>query len=166
MIQQYNFYDAKRNFKGDFKNEFVDNRNDTITDKRTGLIWEKRGSWRKVSRRKADRYIEDLNQQQFAGRSDWRLPTTAELASLLEANYREKDWLGIDPVFGDPAGDWIDICWSADEKTPGYNNKFGAWVVSFYHATVTESEWTDENIVAGAYKRNEFNYVRAVCSEK
>jgi hypothetical protein len=126
-IQQHNFYDNKRNPKGAFQNGSVDNRNDTITGKRTGLTWEKKGSWRRVGKKRADKYIEDLNQQKFGGRSDWRQPTVAELASLLEESNAKGNWLYIDPVFGDPAGDWIDICWTSDKKTPSYSNQFGAW---------------------------------------
>ena len=72
MLKKYNFCDLKRNYNGDFKNAFHDEKNGAITDEATGLIWQKVGSWRKMSRRYVDAYIEDLNNRKFSGKSNWR----------------------------------------------------------------------------------------------
>ena len=159
-IQKYNFCDQKRNRGGDFQNAFVDNGDDTVTDQATGLIWQKRGSWRKKVMPDAKRYIEDLNWQKLGGHTNWRLPTVEELASLLECRYSNRDWLFIDPIFGDAGGDWIDTCWTADRESLS-----SGWVVNFRKGTIGKGRLIPSS---GGYpsSRKEFNYIRAVCSMK
>ena len=43
-LKQHNFFDSKLNPEGKFHNNFKDNGNETITDRATGLTWEKDGS--------------------------------------------------------------------------------------------------------------------------
>jgi hypothetical protein len=165
MLLKYNFCDLKRNQKGEFKNVLRDNKDGTITDEATGLIWEKAGSWRKQSRKRADDYIDDLNRRGFAGRSNWRLPTIEELASLIQNQATSRDWLHINPVFGDPGGDWLDTCWSADSLRPFWGADEAAWVVNFYKGDIEPAIWVNTSI--GSFSpQNEHNYVRAVCSIK
>ena len=165
MLQEINFCDLKRNAKGDFKNTFRDNTDGIITNEATGLTWEKIESWRKQSRKRADGYIDALNRQRFAGRSNWRLPTVEELASLIESQSTAKEWLYINPVFGDPSGDWVDKCWSADTLRPYLGADEAAWVVNFYRGTFETAIWADSPI-PGFRPQNGQNYVRAVCSTK
>ena len=99
MLKRYNFYDTERNNTGNFKNNFKDNNDGTITDQATGLIWQKSGSWKRINRKKADAYIHELNGKRFAGRSNWRLPTVEELASLIERSPSGHYWFYIDPMF-------------------------------------------------------------------
>ena len=165
MLQKYNFCDLKRNQKGEFKNVLRDNQDGTITDETTGLVWEKVGSWRKQSRKRADDYIDDLNRQRFAGRSDWRLPTIEELASLIESQPTSREWLHINPVFGDPGGDWIDTCWSADTLQPFWGADEAAWVANFYQGSIVPAIWVTTTL-SGFSPQNETNYVRAVSSKK
>ncbi|MCP4353773.1 MAG: DUF1566 domain-containing protein [Desulfobacterales bacterium] len=119
MLKKYNFFDWLKNESGNFKNNFTDNYDGTITDSVTGLIWQKSGS-EEFALDKTQIYIDDLNRRKFAGYDDWRLPTLEELASLLE---NEKvDGLHINPLFDREQR----LCWSADKRASG-----GAWDVYF-----------------------------------
>jgi len=105
----------------------VDNGDGTITDRATGLMWQKSGSSRAKLWKRAQTYVKQLNEDQFAGYSDWRLPTIDELASLVE---REKvHGVYIDPIFYDKQK----ICWSADKGPvrPATRNPPQVWHVNF-----------------------------------
>jgi hypothetical protein len=128
MLARYDFYDDNLNWRGSFTNDFVDNGDGTITDKATGLMWQKSGCSRAKSWKRARTYVKQLNKDQFAGYSDWRLPTIEELASLVE---REKvHEVHVDPVFYNKQ----EICWSAD-KGPVFGgatwNPPQVWHVNF-----------------------------------
>ena len=77
------------------KKRFIDNGNDTITDRLTGLMWEQRPSKKKYTWEQAFKRIEKLNKLKLGGYSDWRLPNINELRSLLSfkiknLNYNNK----------------------------------------------------------------------------
>jgi hypothetical protein len=84
---------------------FVDNGDGTVTDNLTALVWEKKASWDDVAvnctsagvcpdPHDADNtytwanatsiLVAQLNTAAFAGHTDWRLPTLAELQSLID----------------------------------------------------------------------------------
>jgi hypothetical protein len=89
MVLKYNFYDKFENPSGHFANDFIDNRDDTVTDRVTGLMWMK-SVMRCCSRADVQQYMSSLtrmnNGRGFRGYTDWRVPTAEELASLLEYN--------------------------------------------------------------------------------
>jgi len=60
----------------------TDNKNDTITNKTTGLIWQKDESDKKMNIRDALCYIFNLNFNKYRGFDDWRLPTFDELLTI------------------------------------------------------------------------------------
>lgn len=62
----------------------------------------------------------------FAGHCDWRLPTSAELQTILLAPFLCQPSPCIDPVFGPTAATFY---WSS---TSFANDPFGAWLVSFF----------------------------------
>jgi len=87
LVAQFNFPDQDRNPQGHFAKMLVDNGDGlTVTDKVTGLMWQRAGI-DIMSHRSMRREIVRQNKEKFAGYSDWRLPTVAEALSLLE---REK----------------------------------------------------------------------------
>ena len=92
------------------------------TDYATHLMWTQIAPAQAYRWQDASRFVAQLNAEQYAGFSDWRLPTVEELASLLEAKKTKHD-LYLAAFFGD-APRW---CWSAD-LTPDAQ---AAWYVSF-----------------------------------
>ncbi len=122
MLKKHNFFDSDWNKSGYFKNDFQDNGNGTVTDRKTGLMWQQSGSDSSMRYKDTDDYIRRLNRKGLGGFNDWRLPTLEELASLLE--WQKINGRYIDPVF-DKQQRW---CWSADK----YEGSSGlAWDVSF-----------------------------------
>jgi hypothetical protein len=84
LITRYDFADQERNSGGHFAHALVDNGDNlTVTDKVTGLMWQRSGT-DIMSNRSMHREVARINQERFAGYSDWRLPTMAEALSLLE----------------------------------------------------------------------------------
>jgi hypothetical protein len=63
------------------KNRFVDNRNGTISDLATGLMWQKADSGRGMDWEAALRFAANLV---LAGYNDWRLPNAKELQSIVD----------------------------------------------------------------------------------
>jgi hypothetical protein len=116
MLARYDFYDDDLNWRGSFTNDFVDNGDGTITDRATGLMWQKGGGSMSKTLGRAKFYVKKLNQNRFTGHSDWRLPTIEEFASLLESH--ETNGRHIDSLFDQKQA----RCWSSD-KGP----KFGGW---------------------------------------
>ena len=98
MIRERNFFVKNRNDKGEFPNDFVDNGDGTITDRITGLVWEKGGSSTAMFYWSAKKYVSRLNKERSGGYNDWRIPTTEELASLLERERNDRA-LYIAPLF-------------------------------------------------------------------
>jgi hypothetical protein len=99
------------NPNGDFINSYVNNNNGTVTDRRTGLMWQQSGSPEELTWPKAADYIKELNKKGYGGHSDWRLPTVDELASLMERSWLNED-LFVDPIFSSEQK----YCWSSDTK--------------------------------------------------
>ena len=141
---------------------FVDNGDGTVTDARTGLMWEKKDdsggihdkdngfSWTGAM----SDWISELNGHTdvtnpktpgFAGHSDWRLPDIDELQTiLLEPDPCATDPC-IDPVFGPTSGDTT-LSSSSNATSPG-----SAWSVNF----------SDGHLSSTVPKGN-INHVRAV----
>lgn len=97
---------------------FVDNGNGSITDTRTGLMWQKAGSERPMNYTDGQQYVQGLNQMAFCGYTDWRIPEAQELKGLLLD----------EPVQGmrlDPAFDRrIVRCWSSTEYQAGRSKHY------------------------------------------
>ncbi|MGQ1785132.1 Lcl C-terminal domain-containing protein [Saccharicrinis sp. GN24d3] len=83
-------------------NDFQDNKNGTITDKATGLMWSKNDSGKGLNWESALSYAEN---SELAGYSDWRLPNVKELQSIVDysfaPNAKNPKQVGpsIDPMF-------------------------------------------------------------------
>ncbi|MDM8523209.1 DUF1566 domain-containing protein [Desulfococcaceae bacterium HSG8] len=121
---------------------FRDNGDGTVTDRKTGLMWDKSGG-EEGAYRKAGEYIGKLNRQGFAGYNDWRIPMLEELVSLVESKTVENR-LKISPVFDGK----LFKCWSSDVTY--YSS---AWCISY-----SSGEISSYSRIAG------FNRIHAVRS--
>lgn len=76
---------------------FIDNGNGTVLDTNTGLVWQRGDSGEPVSANAQMtlgfkwRYIKEMNEIRFGGRSDWRMPTKKDFQSLTLSAYTETD---------------------------------------------------------------------------
>jgi hypothetical protein len=163
MVEKYSFFDKERQPFGIFANNFIDNQDGTISDQATDLMWQKSGSARKLSLRKANAYIKQLSKEKFAGYSDWRFPTIEELASLLV--FAKINGLHINSLF-----DRRQIkCWSADylktDQTDAYQED---WIVNFLNGHITHASSRRDTAVSwqARYEKDSSNYARAVRSLK
>jgi len=79
-------------------NNFVYNGNGTISDKATGLMWKQDDSGKSMNWQDALSYAEN---KEFAGFTDWRLPDTKELESIVDYTRSPKTTssAAIDPIF-------------------------------------------------------------------
>lgn len=144
LLLEHNFYATCWTYNGDFCNpngEFANNYkvngDGTVTDRRTGLMWQKGGSPEPKTWPQADDYVELLNKERFAGHADWRLPTVEELASLMERSWLNDD-LFLDPVFSSRHK----YCWSGDTK--GVER---AWKANFHLGFFLDFPMSEENSV-------------------
>jgi hypothetical protein len=128
--------------------EYIQNayedRGEVVVDHATGLLWQKAGSDESITYKDALKYVAELNEQTFAGFSDWRLPTIPELMSLLEPE-KQENGLYINSIFNDNQT-W---CWSSHKRSPE-----SAWNVYFSSGYV------------GRYYLYSYYYVRAVRSRQ
>lgn len=87
-------------------------RGETVRDGATGLVWQCGGSEYALDWAEAQAYVAGLNAQAFAGAAAWRLPTAAELLTVLAP---PAQFMGhcLDPLF-DPEKR---LLWSADRRT-------------------------------------------------
>ncbi len=156
MLLQYHFFDVERNPSGNFANDLIANSDSTITDKITGLMWQKRGSANSLLLLQATRYVEILNRERFAGYSDWRMPTIEELASLMMRT--KKQGLFIDSAFDRTQK----RCWSAD-SIPRPSARYEDWIISFLNGSITDARHK-KSYASSWYFKDQYNYVRAVRS--
>ncbi len=63
------------------KNDFHDNGDETVTDRATGLMWQKNDSGKGLNWEQALAYAASLK---FAGHGDWRLPNAKELQGIAD----------------------------------------------------------------------------------
>jgi hypothetical protein len=82
-------------------------------------MWQQSGSPESMNFEAAGKWINDLN---YAGFKDWRLPTLEEAMSLMERE-QKNGVFHVDPVFNKTQG-WI---WTADHA----GGAAAAWVVGF-----------------------------------
>lgn len=133
MIQKYRFhhpadwskYGLSASITGDFRHDYelkTVHGVKVVIDYASRLMWQQTGPEQALNWQDAHKYITYLNTTQYAGFSDWRLPTIEELASLLEPE-KDQGNLYLASVFGSKSL-W---CWSAD-KSPTPNM---AWYISF-----------------------------------
>ena len=158
MLNYFGFFERERNPFGLFDNDFVDNGDGTVTDRRTGLMWQKEGSRKSLTLRRAKTYVEELNKDKFAGHSDWRLPSIEELASLMNKN--RTNGLHIDPLFSNRQKE----SWSSREFEGSNPNYQVALLASFESGKILVGYWQKTFASHGKKDENANNYVRVVRS--
>ncbi len=137
--------------------QFVDNGNETISDSRSNLMWNKSDSFAEfgygINWFEANDYIENLNEKNFAGFDDWRLAGFEEAKSLFAfaVSNRDKDGaeIHVDPLFTPGGGH---NTWTYEEK-PDYQQ----YAMMFSYITGNEM-WE--------HKDNEYCHVRPVRNEQ
>jgi ribonuclease BN (tRNA processing enzyme) len=65
-------------------NDFRHNGDGTITDRATGLMWAKEDSGEGLNWQEALAWVQQKNDENFLGYSDWRLPNAKELQSIVD----------------------------------------------------------------------------------
>jgi hypothetical protein len=67
---------------------FINHKNGTISDHETGLMWRKDDSYlamdKWISWEEAKIFIQELNKEEVAGHTDWRMPTRKEAATIFD----------------------------------------------------------------------------------
>ena len=77
---------------------FVDNGDETVSDRKTELMWKKTDTmtdlkkW--VNYQDSVDYVRELKEKRFAGYDDWRLSTKDEMYSLYDETLSQKDKFG------------------------------------------------------------------------
>ena len=120
-------------------NKFVDNKNDTVTDLATKLMWQKADSGRGMNWETALKYAESLR---LGGYADWRLPNAKELQSIVDysRSLQTTASAAIDPIFDttaikDPAGNrQYPYFWTSTTHLDGRNPYDSAVYIAFDEA--------------------------------
>ncbi len=117
---------------------FVSSRK-TVEDKRTGLVWVRDANLGTFDWIGATEFVSELNKNEFAGFSDWRLPKKDELGTLVtyavRAGYTGGDrdlapyQLFNRQEYKEVRPFWY---WTSEQCE---NNKSSAWVISMYYGT-------------------------------
>ncbi len=113
-------------------NNFLDNGDGTITDRATGLMWAQNDSGSGMDWEHALAYAQTQNAAKYLGHSDWRLPSTKELQSLVD--YTRSPG-ATDPARVGPAIDPLFTC-------SGITNEAGSADFPWY--------WTSTSAIAQA----------------
>jgi hypothetical protein len=84
------------------KNNFIDNKDQTITDEATGLMWSKGDSGIGMNWEEALIWAQEKNKENYLGYSDWRLPDAKELQSIVDYSNSPQfnNQPAIDEIFG------------------------------------------------------------------
>ena len=120
--RRWNFYTRGNEANGCFVNAYVNRGIDkmVVPDLATGLMWEVFAS-KKVTFEGAQQYLRKLNDKKWAGFSDWRLPTTEEFQSILEAFEFDTYSRHLDTTFFVTGLEW----WTSDRDAADESH----WVV-------------------------------------
>jgi archaellum component FlaF (FlaF/FlaG flagellin family) len=119
------------------KNKFANNYDGIITDYATGLMWPQDDSGMGLNWEEALAWVEQKNDENYLGYSDWRLPNAKELQSIVDYT-RSPDTTGsagIDPLF----------------KVTPIINEAGQSDYPCYWSSTTHGNWTASPGANGVY---------------
>ena len=121
---------------------YIDNGDGTISDTKTNLMWMKEDSYIKLKKflnyGQAKKFMAKINDEAFAGHSDWRIPRKQEAQTLFYYDNCKsiKDkydmTLYIDPIFSEGCGY---NTWTAETR-----GKITAFIFSFAEGTGQHNE--------------------------
>lgn len=130
MIRENGYYGRMRNGTGrGFQNDFsLITEGKVVYDSASNLYWQQSGSQDQMSLILASEYIKQINEEKWAGYSDWRLPTLEEAMTLMEPERIQSSkypfWaFQIDSIF-DSRQEYV---WTSDV----YSNSFN-YLVNYY----------------------------------
>ena len=133
MLAARNIFDAKRNPGGNFQHRYeIKNAAGLrlILDRATNLAWTRQGNPVRMNLKKSLDWIASLNNVEYGGRKNWRLPTSEEAAALLQKNPEgEKSFL--DAIFGEGLG----MVWTGDGFTESES-----WAVDFQNGMMVQAK--------------------------
>ena len=119
----------------DYEENIIDNDN-IVIDHATGLMWHQSGSFRNISWKSAKRWVIKLNENCYAGFTDWRLPTLEETVSLLEPNAKNSNQF-IDSAFDKTQSS----VWTCDSNISSSSLSLDrAWSVNFNYSLVSRMD--------------------------
>ena len=126
-----------RGYLGYGQNQFKDNRNGTITDRASQLMWSKDDSGAGLNWEEALAWVEEMNTITFLGYNDWRLPNIKELQGLVDYDRSPDatDSAAIDPIF----------------NVTSITNEAEELDYPCYWSGTTHANWTDSSGSHGAY---------------
>ncbi|MCP4709853.1 MAG: DUF1566 domain-containing protein, partial [Planctomycetes bacterium] len=137
-----NYVRCVRGASNSLSTRFVDNSDSTITDKRTGLMWEQTES----SQVNWESAISDCEGLSLGSQTDWRLPTIKELKSIAD------DTDGTAPM--------IDTTFFSSASSAGY---WSSTTNSAFSTEAFDYNYSD-NSIETTTKTSETLYVRCVRS--
>ncbi len=119
----------------DYEENIIEGDN-IVIDHATGLMWHQSGSFKNISWKGAKRWVIKLNENGYAGFTDWRLPTLEEAVSLLEPSAKNGN------QFIDPAFDKMQSSvWTCDSNISNSSLSLDrAWSVDFNYSLISRKE--------------------------
>jgi len=131
MLAARNIFDAERNPGGSFPHRY-EIKNDSglrlIVDRATNLVWTRQQNPVKMNLKKSMDGIASLNNADYGGIKNWRLPTIEEAAALLK---KDGGKTFLDAIFGKE----IDAIWTGD----GFSDS-ESWIVDFKNGQVDHAK--------------------------
>ncbi len=119
----------------DYEENIIEN-DKVVIDHATGLMWHQSGSFKNISWKSSKRWVTKLNENGYAGFTDWRLPTLEEAVSLLEPSTKSGNQF-IDPAF-DKAQSSV---WTCDSNISSSSLSLDrAWSVDFNYSLVSRKD--------------------------
>ncbi len=121
---------------------FIDNGDGTISDTKSDLMWKQNDSYNDllkfINYGQGKKYMKKMNDESFAGHSDWRIPSKKEAQTIFfyDQSRTMKDkydmTLFIDPIFSDGCGY---NTWTSETR-----GKITAFIFSFAEGTGQHNE--------------------------